>query len=281
MFKIGEFSKLTQVSVRMLRYYDETGLLKPAEVNKYTGYRMYSSKQIPTLNKILFLRDTGFTVLEIDNALKHWDADYIKEQLKIKEKETEENINLENQRLTKIRTAMNDINKKQIAIHCNATLKSIPSYEVLSLRKIIFNYFCEGNLWKELCDYIRTEKLNISENNYSFAIYHDKEYKDKDVDVEVCIITNQKGVNRDNFTFRQTEPLEKVACSMVYGPYENISPAYTSFVHWLEKNNQYEITGISRQVCHKGPWNETDPNKYLTEIQIPVKLREKHCKIQN
>lgn len=281
MFKIGEFSKLTQVSVRMLRYYDETGLLKPAEVNKYTGYRMYSSKQIPILNKILFLRDTGFTVLEIGNALKHWDNDYIKQELKIKEKETEENIKLENQRLAKIRTAMNDINKKQISIHYNVTLKSIPSYNVLSLRKTITNYFCEEILWQELCGYIKAERLNISEENYSFAIYHDKEYKDKDVDVEVCIITNQKGINRGNFTFHQTDPLEKVACSMVYGPYENISPTYKSFVHWLEENNQYEITGISRQVCHKGPWNETNPNKYLTEIQIPVKLREKHYKIQN
>lgn len=62
---------------------------------------------------------------------------------------------------------------------------------------------------------------------------------------------------------------------MVYGPYENISPTYKSFVHWLEENNQYEITGISRQVCHKGPWNETDPNKYLTEIQISVKPKER------
>lgn len=69
MFKIGEFSKLTQVSVRMLRYYDETGLLKPAEINKYTGYRMYSIEQIETLNKILFLRDTGFSVAETYHAL--------------------------------------------------------------------------------------------------------------------------------------------------------------------------------------------------------------------
>ena len=51
MFKIGEFSKLTQVSTRMLRYYDETGLLKPAKVDSLTGYRMYSAEQISTLNR--------------------------------------------------------------------------------------------------------------------------------------------------------------------------------------------------------------------------------------
>ncbi|MDN9927223.1 MerR family DNA-binding transcriptional regulator, partial [Clostridioides difficile] len=53
MFKIGEFSKLTQVSTRMLRYYDETGLLKPAKIDSLTGYRMYSAEQISTLNRII------------------------------------------------------------------------------------------------------------------------------------------------------------------------------------------------------------------------------------
>ena len=54
MFRIGEFSKLTQVSIRMLRYYDEVGLLTPAEVDKWTGHRLYSVEQIPRLNKILY-----------------------------------------------------------------------------------------------------------------------------------------------------------------------------------------------------------------------------------
>ena len=68
MFKIGEFSKLTQVSIRMLRYYDEAGLLKPAEIDSFTGYRFYSTEQIPVLNKIIFLRDLGFNVSEITVA---------------------------------------------------------------------------------------------------------------------------------------------------------------------------------------------------------------------
>lgn len=77
MFKIGEFSKLTQVSIRMLRYYDETGLLKPAETDKFTSYRLYSAEQIPVLNKILFLRNLGFNVSEIALALVNWDNEYI------------------------------------------------------------------------------------------------------------------------------------------------------------------------------------------------------------
>lgn len=60
MFKIGEFSKLTQVSIRMLRYYDEMGLLTPAQVDKFTGYRLYSTEQIRILHRIIFLRDIDF-----------------------------------------------------------------------------------------------------------------------------------------------------------------------------------------------------------------------------
>ena len=56
MFRIGEFSKLTQVTIRMLRYYDEMGLLKPSKIDPRTNYRMYSVEQIPTLNKIIYLR---------------------------------------------------------------------------------------------------------------------------------------------------------------------------------------------------------------------------------
>jgi DNA-binding transcriptional MerR regulator len=81
MFKIGEFSKLTQVSIRMLRYYDETGLLKPALIDKFTGYRMYSVEQLPLLHKIIFLRDTGFSGVEIAEVLSHWEQDTITDYL--------------------------------------------------------------------------------------------------------------------------------------------------------------------------------------------------------
>lgn len=59
MFKIGEFSKLSQVSVKALRYYDELGLLKPASVDRFTAYRYYSADQRPRLNRILALKDLG------------------------------------------------------------------------------------------------------------------------------------------------------------------------------------------------------------------------------
>ena len=62
MFKIGEFSKLSQVTVKTLRYYDEIGLLKPAEVDRFTSYRYYSARQLPRLHRILALKDLGLSL---------------------------------------------------------------------------------------------------------------------------------------------------------------------------------------------------------------------------
>lgn len=62
MFKIGEFSRLSRVSVRMLRHYDQLGLLTPSQTDSFTGYRYYSANQLPRLNRILALRDLGFSL---------------------------------------------------------------------------------------------------------------------------------------------------------------------------------------------------------------------------
>lgn len=274
MFRIGEFSKLTQVSIRMLRYYDEIGLLKPSQIDRFTGYRLYSVEQIQILQRIILLRDTGFNTSEIAVVLKNWDSAFITDQLKKKKHEILQAIELEKEKLRKIDNAINDIQEEKISVHYNVSIKSIPAYQVFSLRKIIPDYFCEEMLWREMSDYIKSEHINISEKNSDFAIYHDTEYKDADVDVEVCTIVNAIGESRNGFTFRETERVDSMACIMVYGSYENIAVAYESFAHWLIKHDQYEMAGQNRQICHIGPWNDIDPSKYLTEIQIPIAVKK-------
>ena len=69
MIRIGDFSKLSRISVKTLRYYDEMGLLKPVEVDPFTGYRLYEYSQLSTLNRILALKDLGFSLEEIGRHL--------------------------------------------------------------------------------------------------------------------------------------------------------------------------------------------------------------------
>ena len=73
MLKIGEFSKLSRISVRMLRHYDEIGLLKPAQVDRFTDYRYYREDQLPTAGRIAALRDMGFSLADIVRILEAYD----------------------------------------------------------------------------------------------------------------------------------------------------------------------------------------------------------------
>ena len=274
MFKIGEFSKLTQMSIRMLRYYDETGLLKPAEVDRFTNYRFYSTEQISTLNKIIFLRDLGFNISEIAVALNDWNNENITNQLENKRLEIECIIKAEQGKLFKIEMAKKDIQQEKIAIHCNVSIKSIPSYQVVSLRRIVPDYYAEAQLWEEMSAFANEHNIAVASN--TFTIYHDTDYREKDVDIELCALVAKMGKNIDGFVYRNTEPVPIMATTMVYGPFENIAGAYLAFASWLQEHSHYTMNGQDRQIVHRGPWNEESPNKYLTEIQIPLKTDKRN-----
>ena len=73
MLKIGEFSKLSRVSIRMLRHYDDIGLLKPAEIDDFTGYRYYREEQLFDIGRITSLKDMGFALADIIKILESYD----------------------------------------------------------------------------------------------------------------------------------------------------------------------------------------------------------------
>ena len=269
MFKIGEFSKLTQVSIRMLRYYDENHLLKPAQVDPYTGYRLYSVDQIPRLNRIVFLRDSGFNVTEITEALNSWDDGKVIQLLENKRIQLEQNIQEQQQKISRIELATADLMQEKSDMPCSITIKSIPSCQVLSLRKIIPDYYAEGLLWKEMSAFAASRHIQITDD--TFSIYHDTEYKETDVDVELCAIVSRMEDSKEGFLFRNTEAVPCMASTMVYGPFSNIAGAYLTFARWLQENSQFQMLGTSRQIVHRGPWNEENPEHYLVELQIPLK----------
>lgn len=67
--KIGEFARMNNVTTKMLRYYDEIGLLKPIHIDEATGYRSYDASQSNCLNWILILKELGFTLSQIREML--------------------------------------------------------------------------------------------------------------------------------------------------------------------------------------------------------------------
>ena len=107
MLKIGEFSKLSRVSIRMLRHYDELGLLTPETIDPYTGYRYYSASQLVRMNRITALRAMGFSLAAIRDLLSHWEnRSDLERHLLVKRAEAEEEARAAEWRLQLLDTAL-------------------------------------------------------------------------------------------------------------------------------------------------------------------------------
>ena len=103
MFRIGDFSRLSLVSVKALRYYDELGLLKPARVDEFTGYRYYAASQLTRLNRVLALKDMGLSLEQIALLLdKEPTPDQIRGLLRLKQVELQQQLVEGQARLTRI-----------------------------------------------------------------------------------------------------------------------------------------------------------------------------------
>lgn len=267
MFKIGEFSKLTKVSTRMLRHYDEVGLFKPVKIDNFTGYRYYSAKQMPELIKIITFRDVGFSISEISRLIKMENNEDIIKELKKKQLQAEENINSERKKISNIDKIISTIGKEMCTMNYDVKLKEIPAYKVVSTRGLVEDYSKEGDLWAMLGEFALNNQLQP--NGEPFAIYHDGEHKESNVDIEVAMPVAELQENKERFVFREVESVPCMATLLYKGRYENIDKAFFFLANWIE-DSEYEPYGKVRQVSIKGPWNETNPDNYLVEIQMPV-----------
>ena len=93
--------------------------------------------------------------------------------------------------------------------------------------------------------------------------------------MEVCVVTDFEGEQDGDIVFRTLPGVEYAASIMVAGSFENINPGYLALAEWLEQHGEYEMQGASRVITVRGPWNEQEPEQYLTELQIPVTPRKK------
>lgn len=268
MFKIGDFSRLTRVSVRMLRHYDEIGLLKPQSIDDFTGYRFYSADQIPRVNRIFVLKEMGFSLSEICGLMeKDMDSKQLLSLLQNRKREISSAIKKENEKLLRVETLIRFIDKDDLNMKYEIALKDIPAYKVVSLRDIISAYHAEGKLWEELQAF--ADKNNLKCSAPCYAIYHDHGYKESDVDVEVTMCVSESIAGTGRIKARELEAVLEMAVVMHQGPFEEMTAAYHAMGVWMEANG-YEMNGPTRAIYHKGPWCEQSPENYLTEIQAPV-----------
>lgn len=255
MLKIGDFSKLSRISIRMLRHYDELGLLTPISTDDFTSYRYYSESQLPIASRIGALKDMGFGLVAIAEILKSYDDPWaLSEFLQSKRAEVQAEAEEISRRLLLLETAIKRLRKDETAMNYNVTIKTMPQRTVASVRKKIPAYNQEGILWGILME--ETAPLNMQDADpcYTLAVFYDDAYKENDVDVEVQKSVKGTYPNTANVVFK-VEPAVEIASATYKGSYDQMTAASEAVATWVNDNG-YEFDDMMFCIYHVSPMKQ-------------------------
>lgn len=272
MLKIGDFSKLSKISIRMLRYYDDLNLLKPDTVDPFTGYRYYSEQQLVRAGRIQALRQMGFGVAMVGQILEQYtDAPQLERFLCVQRQEMLEQKQTLLRRLQTIDSTIERLRKDGSIMGYEVNLKTVPERYVASVRMTLPTYQDEGELWRVLC--AETAALHVQEANppYVMVIYHDGEYRERDVDVEAQKAVIGAYADTEHVRFKAV-PAVQFASAVFQGGYDQISAVNEAVAQWIADNG-YELNGLSFNLYHVTPNDTANPDEYVTEVCYPVKRK--------
>jgi DNA-binding transcriptional MerR regulator/effector-binding domain-containing protein len=133
MFSIGEFARMGTVSIRTLRHYDEVGLLHPAQVDPETGYRSYTADQLGQLNRIIALKDLGFSLTQTGKLLSGITVEELRGMLTLRRAQLEQELDAYTSRLLGVEARLRYIEGEQAMPADDITVKKIPEMGVVAI----------------------------------------------------------------------------------------------------------------------------------------------------
>lgn len=272
MLKIGIFSKLSRVSIRMLRYYDDQGLLSPVRIDPVTGYRYYSEDQLQTAERIASLRRMGFGLAEVRELLSCMDCreawenalERQREVLRQEEQEVRSRILLLENTLERLR-------KEEKLMEYPVTIKELPERYVASVRRRIPHYGDEGELWAALREGTRILDVQECDPCYALVLYHDEEHVDDNPDVEVQVAVKGTYADTANVKFK-TVPSMLIASTTYKGSYEHMDEVISAVASWVTASS-YDFEGPALAIYHVSPAETNNPAEYVTEICFGVRKK--------
>ena len=237
MLKIGEFSKLSRVSVRMLRHYDDIGLLTPAVVCRITA-----------------LRDMGFPLAEVRALLPvYGDPEALDVRLAQRQRELEAQREAVSQQLRLLDSARRRLRKEE-SMNYNVTIRTLPERYAATCRMTIPCYEEERLVWHVLCKETDHLPLTPSDPCYCCVTFLDGEFKERDVTVEAQKTVKGRYADTEHVKFRTL-------------------PAVTAaLTAWIEANG-YAYDGPMFDIYHVSPHETDDPAQFVTEVCYPVRKK--------
>jgi DNA-binding transcriptional MerR regulator len=258
MYKIGEFSRVCRTTIKTLRYYDELGILKPNFIDGLSGYRYYSPSKIAEYNKIMVLKETGFSLEEIKANFLNLSYENALLLLENKRIELLKAINESQTRLTKLDTLRKLISEEVKNMDFNVTVKATDLIRIAGIRGIYKDRQSANEKINCIKKFLSDNKVCSSQicaiKNY------DIEYLNSDVDLSIGVQILGTLPKNDIVNEIIIQPYESAA-SLVCESNDKVRElAYSSLIYWLE-NNAYQITGAFVEIYH---------DEKTLEIIVPV-----------
>ena len=269
MFKIGDFSRFGRVSVETLRHYHKIGLLKPVRIDKCTGYRYYSAGQFPRLNTILTLKSLGLTLDEISSLVNDGLApDEVRAVLAARKSDLQEHIAGEQSRLVQLEKLLERLEREGTMPQNQIIVKKLEPQKIISVRKTLPDI----NDMKSLAEGLKYvfKKHPGAVNGPLFVLYHETEWKEKDVDVEICLPLADDIPAIAPAVLSELPGVETAVSTVHHGSNDTLYESYQALLAWCETNH-YELNGPDREIYLSGPGVPGDSPDQVKELQLDVK----------
>ncbi|EME18506.1 MerR family transcriptional regulator [Rhodococcus triatomae] len=269
---IGEFSSLTRISVRMLRHYDEHGVLIPAAVDAATGYRRYLPQQIADAARIRRLRDVGFGVSAIGALLAADGTPAYRRALRMHRRTLVEEADLARTRLRALDRMLDETTEE--IVMTTVELTDMPAHTLVCLRGTVADYAAEGELWQRFIPALQAQ--GIVPTGPGGCIEHDGEFREADVD-ESVFLPVASGTEADAPLHTVTVPDRRVVVATVTGPYaEAIPRAHEAIAAFLVERGLSAARDGDDVTTHHFNVYVTDPSaspevELVTAVHLPVR----------
>lgn len=265
-YQIGLFSKMNRITTKTLRHYDEIGLLPPARVDVMTGYRYYSSEQLPKLHRIMALKQMGLRLDQIQSLIN--DPSGMDIYLEMREQDLIKQLEESQKQLQQIKSYKNKLRGEMMTYE--PIIKSLPECIVASMRWKAPSYDAYFDVIPKMGEEMNRQGAKLAEPSYCINMYHDGEYRESDIDVEVCEAVVDYCEDSDLVKYKKLEKVDKALCLLHKGPYSDLRDAYAFALQWIE-DNSYVLAAPPRESYIDGIWNKESEEEWLTELQFPIK----------
>lgn len=274
MLKIGDFSTLSKISIYMLRHYDKLGLLVPAYIDNFTGYRYYEENQLTIANRIQSLKSMGLGLNAIKEVLNQYqDSNSLANYFRIEAESRREQVEIMLKQIKQLETTVLALQSSENILRYSIEVKEIPKRTVISTRGKIETYAHEGDLWARLADTKKAQNISSMPLSYDMAIFHDEGFIENGIDVEVQSTVSRKGTDTADVKYRDV-PAYLAAVLTYEGEYDKIVEISQFIANWV-LDNGYEFCGPHFNIYHVSPSTEDNPAKMVTEVGFPIKKKEK------